>query len=364
MKFKLLIYLLLAANLCMANMASPLQEGTKAASPFSSKDINILSETIFIKIDKDFRTARFIVEYTIESKSAGKQMPLLFFAQDFRDSFFVWVDGQKVPIQNIPEEFYYNANPSFTKKYNLYDTGSKEHDEYQVSISWQGNDSQLYNINELKYFETDISKGIHKVRVEYTANAWTDNSDWIKEYYFRYSLTPAKFWKSFGSLDVVVEQDGEIKKFTTNIGQPAEKEINAKNTWHFNKLPAESLAFTYKPKPNQLAAIGIALEPFGLAVLAGFILFALHIYLVIRYRRNNPAKKNWVVIAGSFIVPFFALLFYIFSFAFIDSLIGEDAGRHHGYAFLIMLFYPVYLLGYWVIMWMIDKIFKRSLLSK
>jgi hypothetical protein len=100
----------------------------------------------------------------------------------------------------------------------------------EVTIYWDKNDAFIYKAHDLKYFDTDISKGVHKVSVEYVDNVWSDNSDWIKKYSFRYSLTPAKFWKSFGNLNITVEQDGTIKELSTNIGRPIEKTYKDKNS--------------------------------------------------------------------------------------------------------------------------------------
>ena len=80
-----------------ANMASPVSGGSFYASAFSSKDIDILSEYIHIAIDKNFKSAKYIVEYTIQSDVSGNQIPLLFYAQDFEDSFFVWLDAASNP---------------------------------------------------------------------------------------------------------------------------------------------------------------------------------------------------------------------------------------------------------------------------
>jgi hypothetical protein len=233
-------------------MSSPVWEGTMTSSAFTSKDIDILSEFIHIKIDKDYKTAKFIVEYTIQSDIAGSQIPLLFYAQDYKDSFFVWVDNQRVAIQDIPEKYTHFSNSPFSGFSGIKDYDNLDKERDQVTIYWYKNSGFVYKLKDLKYFETDIAKGIHKVRVEYTANAWRDISGWTKEYSFRYSLTPAKFWKSFGKLNITVEQEGPVRQLSTNIGQPIEKTFKANNSWAFTKLPDEYLEFSYTAKANNL----------------------------------------------------------------------------------------------------------------
>lgn len=332
------------------------------SSAFSSKDINILSETIQIKIDKDFKSARFIVEYVIQSDFTGRQIPLLFYAQDYKDSFSVWVDNQRVDIQNIPDQYTSVDNSPFSNFSGAFEKNIQPEGKDEVSIYWEKNSAFVYKLNDLKYFETNIVRGRHTIRVEYTANVWTDHSGWIKKYSFRYSLTPAKFWKSFGTLKIVVEQDSSTRQLSTNIGQPIEKTFQAMNSWTFSKLPGEYLEISYTPKANNLANTLITIQPFGLSLITGIILLSLHLILVIRYRKKNINKKHSpVVITGSLIIPFVILFSYVYSYTIIDNAIGPDAGRHHGYVFLVMAFYPVILPIYWTIVWLIDRQQKRKM---
>lgn len=364
-KTGLKFFLLLFGQFAQANMSSPIWEGTMTSSAFTSKDIDILSEFIHIKIDKDYKTAKFIVEYTIQSDFTGRQIPLLFFAQDYKDSFFVWVDNQKVAIQDIPEKYTRIDNSPFSMFSGSFEKNNHSNEADEVSIYWQKNSGFVYKFNDLKYFEADLLKGVHKVRVEYVANVWTDISGWIKEYSFRYSLTPAKFWKSFGTLNINVEQDGTVRQLSTNIGQPVEKTYQTKNSWTFTKLPDEYLEFSYSPKANNLAKTLITIQPFGLSIIAGVILFTLHLFCSFWYRRQFVNKKySPVVILGSLIIPFLILLSYMYSYDIIDNVIGEEAGRHHGYVFLVIIFYPILLPIYWTIVWLLDRRQKGKLINE
>jgi len=365
LKTGLIIFLLLFGKLAKANMSSPIWEGTMTSSAFTSKDINILSEFIHIKIDKDFKTASFIVEYTIQNDLIGRQIPLLFYAKDYKDSFLIWVDNQKVTIQDIPEKYTSVGSSPFSMFSGSFEKSNHSNGADEVSIYWQKNSGFVYKLNDLKYFETDIAKGVHKIRVEYVANVWTDISGWIKEYSFRYSLTPAKFWKSFGTLHISVEQDGAVRHLSTNIGQPVEKSYKAKNSWTFTKLPDEYLEFSYSPKANNLTKALITVQPFGLSIITGVILFALHLFFSFRYRRQFVNKKHSpVVILGSLIIPFLILLGYMYSYDIIDNVIGEEAGRYHGYLFLVIIFYPILLPIYWTIVWLLDRRQKRKLINE
>jgi hypothetical protein len=355
--FRIQILLFFVGHYCQANMSSPILEGTRVSSAISSKDINILSETIYIKTDRNFQTAKFTIEYIVRADIAGKQIPLLFHAQDFRDSFLVWVDNIKVDIQQVP---YFQIEDSpfsgFRESLEKSSNGDK------VTIYWQENIGDSYYIHDLKYFETDLEKGIHKIKIEYVANSWLDISTWVKEYSFRYSLSPAKFWKSFGSLKIVVKQEGEAKQITSNLGLPDGKNVQAISVWTFSKIPDKYFTITYVPETTILAKILILIGPVGLSSIVGVFLCWLHLRWMRSYRRKKVTSNySSVVIVGSIVIPFLFLVSFICSYDLIDFVIGENAGRHHGYIFVMIIFYPVLLLFYWIVMWLLDRQQKRRL---
>lgn len=359
LKTGLTFLFLILGQLALANMASPIRRGTMTSSAISSKDINIVSEKVFVKVDPGFKTAKFTVEYNIQSDISGMQIPLLFVARDFRDSFSVWIDDKEVRLQNVPVNHYEDS------PFNGF-ANSLERDNYEdeITIYWESKSGNVYKLSDLKYFEADIEKGAHVVRVEYTANAWTNSSGWVKKYSFRYSLTPAKFWKSFGNLEIAVVQDGQIGHVETNLGLPDEKEIKSTNTWTFNKLPDEYFEISYTPEISGYARALIDIEPFGFAVITLVFLSIIHLFLTLAYRRKNINRKySIVVILGSVLIPFLSMLSFVFSFDLIDNAIGENAGRHHGYATLSIIFYPVILAVYWFLFWLADKLYKKKLIK-
>ena len=122
---------------------------------------------------------------------------------------------------------------------------------------------------------------------------------------------------------------------------------------------------TYKPEPNPYAKILLTFGPEGLAAVYGIFLFLLHLKFITCYRKSNRQKRfSWVVILGSILVPFFILLFFIYSYSIIDFVIGKDASQRHGYIALIIIFYPIILPFYWVLMWLIDKRIKYKMLHQ
>jgi hypothetical protein len=67
-----------------ANMASPVRRGTSASAAFGSRNIDILKEVLAINLNADFKTASFTVDYFINTDTAGKQIPLLFYAENYK----------------------------------------------------------------------------------------------------------------------------------------------------------------------------------------------------------------------------------------------------------------------------------------
>ena len=353
--FRIFIFIFLFGQIAKANMASPIWSGTMSGSAISSKDINILSEKIVVKIDESFRTAKFVVEYNIHSDFSGEQIPLLFFAKGYEGRFSVWMDDEIVDVYDITDKFVEDSGLAGFSE--LLEKG-----EHDITIYWTKGAGSFYNISEIKYFATDIERGNHKIRVEYIAGVWANVSGWIKEFSFRYSLSPAKYWKSFGSLEIIVEQEGAVKPILTNLGEPNEKEIKSKNTWFFNELPDEYIEISYIPTPNKLAKILISITPLGISIIVTILLCMIHFFATLRYRQKNRTKNySLVVVIGSVFIPFLSLLSFVCSFNLIDYVIGEDAGRYHGYVFLIFIYYPVIMIIYWVIFWLIDRRYKKKL---
>lgn len=346
-------------------MASPVREGTLTSSAFSSRDIDILKEKIDLTIDKDFKTGFFKIEYIIRSDSGGIQIPLLFYAADYKDGFSVSVDGKETELLNIPAE-YLSSSGSGINKFSRFSDSFTESGVKTgtVTIFWEEGSGNVYELSDLKYFETGLTKGEHVIKVEYTADAWLNLKDWIKEYSFRYSLSPAKHWRSFDSLIVNVNSKAFYSNISTNLGEPAAGNLNSSAEWVFTKIPAEFLIVNYSPHISGFATALINLGPTNLTAIFSFVIILIHILFIMIFRKNNPSKKfSWIVMIGSFIIPLLILLFYIYSFYIIDSAIGPEAGKHHGYTFLVIIVYPLIVPVYWFLMWITDRIIKKRSLK-
>lgn len=347
----ILTILLLNAQICFANMASPITKGTSSGSAFSSRDIDILSETIHIKVSPDFKTASFKVDYRIQCKADGRQIPLLFLAQQYSGDFKVRVDGQHVNVQDVPAKYDFSQGSPFFQFSQAFPDRISHGEAATTTIHWDEQSGSLYQLRDLKYFETSLRKGVHQIQVEYIASTWVDRSAWVKVYSLPYALMPAKYWNSFGTLTIALDASGFSKVLQSNLGKPQRGRMDAIAYWSFDKLPLDYLQISYTPEiSNALAKILIQLTPDCLSLFLGLLLMILHLFWLIRRKRVNPGQRmNRHLLLGSIIVPFLGILCYLYSFELIDQLIGPEASRFHGYTFLVWVIYPVLVLGYWLI---------------
>jgi hypothetical protein len=348
----------LVAFAARANMASPLDEGTLGASPFISKHVDILRENIRIVPDKQFETARFFVEYQLRVDKSGTQIPLLFYAPEYKDGFIVLLDGKPVKLQKV-SDVYPNLETTqlsdFRKLFEMPEGDDLLHMSDSPTTGFS------FEVTELKFFEIDLSEGEHTIKIEYTANAWVYHGSWVKEYSFRYALSPAKFWKSFGTLTVELEIPPSPVAVTTNLGEPAAGNLASLITWSFDSLPVEVMMFTYEPEIPAIARALIAFSPENMAIVLFLLLAALHAWLVYRFRKQHTDRRfSWLVPLGSLVVPFVPLFCYMYFFDLIDAVIGPDSGRTHGYTFLVLVLYPFAMPVYWLVMWWFDRRIKLA----
>jgi hypothetical protein len=361
--FYLLSVLFLVAAHAHGNMASPILEGSHTATVLSSKDIRILGEQVRISLDNDMHTAAYDIFYTIHSPGTGLQIPLLFYARDYKGAFTILLDGHQVRVLDMPKEHFAITNSPFAV-FNAY----LNHEDTArgaaiVAIKWEEYNSEKIPFKDLQYFEADLTEGRHEIRISYTAVAWTDLSQWVSTNSFRYALSPARYWKSFGGLDVEVHNAAGLTGLQTNLGQPLQGRLSTTAHWHFDSLPADYISIRYQPVLPRSAAFFISLSPQGMMLIFGGLMLFVHIPAIKVYRKKSRSRFSPVVILGSLLVPFCCCLMYIYSHDFIDFLIGPAASKRHGYTFLIFVFYPVVLPFYWVIMWLIDRRIKRNGIS-
>lgn len=357
---KIYIFLLLQIPVWLyANMVSPvLQDGILGANPFISNEVDILEEYIHITIDSDFQSATFEIEYHVQAHSSGNQIPMLFYAADYRDDFQIWIDGEEISLLQLPAEYRELENKQLSALAYLFD----DEDTVSISLSEEIISMQLfYSEQDLKYFESDFPAGTHTIRVKYQAEPEIFSGSWMKEYRIRYALGPAKYWNSFGKLHLSIDASSVNKKLQINLKEPDQGDLQQKSSWTFSTLPTDMLEISYLPSPGPVASFLILLSPLGVMLIVSLILTRLHVHFIKSHRKKSPHKKfSWVMILGSCLVPFLFLLAYPLSYHLIKLVIGEEASLDSPYSYFILGLYPAFFPIYWFLMWRIDKVFARK----
>ena len=161
------LFFLICSNPGLANMASPYTDGDWAAAPFSSRDIDILLEKISVQFSPERQKTFYDITYNIRCDASGQQIPLLFYAPGYEKDFLIWVDGQPVKTLDIPVKYARYSDEVLPAFENSISTSL-------ITVCWDKNVQEDIEEKDLIYFETNLNKGNHTIRVTYTANTWTD----------------------------------------------------------------------------------------------------------------------------------------------------------------------------------------------
>lgn len=354
------LFFLIITKFGISNMSSPYNDGTCSSTLITSRNINIANEEICIKLNGDIETADFKINYLIKTDVDGRQIPLLFYAKDYLNNFKIWLDGNPIDLVEIP--FGYRK---ITNNWLGDFSGSFNKDSSNVKIYWDDENYSSCKLSELKYFETNLSAGTHTISVEYTSKAWQDNSSWVRKYSFKYSLSPARFWKSFGNLQVLLDASEIPYLITTNLGMPTYGKFKKIASWHFNHIPADYININITPKANLVSRILIFLKPIGMTLILSVLILCFHLKLIIRnIKSGNNEKFSFISnLLFHFLIPLIILIFYILSFGIIDLTLGKIAGNHHGYTFLVIFLYPILLFAYAIIIKLFEIFIKNKLIN-
>jgi hypothetical protein len=334
-----------------ANMASPVQRGTATGLPFVSKYVNILHENLKITPSADFKTCRFEVVYDIFADTSGVSIPMLFVAENYMGEMQIWVDGLALATQRLPDAMYIQkASPLSSFSFG-------DH----VEIEWEKGERRIYDLEDLHYFELDLAKGSHQIRVVYDAEVWRDRHDVVAKEYFPYALSPASNWKSFGQLDIVMDARKSPYPLTTNLGPPTSGDLANIAKWTFTTLPnVPTLVITAQPEISSTAQFFVDFGMDGFMWSSFALLGLIHLGMIWIWRKKNVSRKfSWVWLLGSFAVPFIAMVIYVMSEGWIDDIVGPAASRFGSYSFLIFIFYPVGLVGYGLVAFLFDLVLRK-----
>ncbi|MDB5256632.1 MAG: hypothetical protein JWM14_1327 [Chitinophagaceae bacterium] len=345
-----LILLLFYSCNGLANMADPVRPGTMGKVPFTSEHISIDKENITIIPYGNFSSAQFIVEYYINADEESAAVPLVFYASDFEKDFKVWVDEKLINTQPIPNFLHSSLNKNYRHL-----AAHFSHPDIEATFINDHSSDQLTTVeSDLKYFEIPISIGKHIIRVAYTANYWVDNSFRIREFSFRYALSPAYQWKSYGDLKITLDArnlNEEYQHIYTNLKTPDEGSVNAVAKWHYKEIPVDVMMIQCKEYHPWFIRALVYLNPlFFMLILSGGLIFWHVIKIALNRKTNTKNTISKIALYGSIALPLIVLLTVIFY----NELLASLTHSNDGYFFLILFAYPFLMPCYLFIIWLYD----------
>lgn len=363
MRIKLFFIFILNSIWLHANMASPVNEGTFGTRPFISQYVHILKENLHISLHENFEYADFVIEYNIHAEKSGTQIPLLFYASSYYGNFKVSIDGKEVALAK-QEDFWNAYGPEKEKLTNfhyLYNSDRKAVLEIENQFNY-GRSDRIY-LNDFLYFETDISEGNHTIKVTYTATNWRYKHNRLNEDSFRYALAPAKYWKSFGKLNITIDASNVNDEIAINLGTPTTGNNNGISFYEFNQLPVDVIEITRIPTLSGFANVLLQIESFWLAVIFISCIVLFHIWQMFRFRKKYPRRKfSTPAFIGAATIPLLFIILLILTTFWIDAAIGEPyaSGRESYSAFFSFLYLPKYILYYVLFSIILDFLFKKT----
>lgn len=341
----------------LANMASPITEGGYNYNLFGSKQLHLLSEYLKIELDSGYNAARFQVIYKVRSPKKASGIPMLFYAPEYQDEFAIRINGNPINLLRLPKEIDANTRANYHYLYDGKDSGLVEFDE----ISRFG--KQQIRLSELKYFEIPLDSGENIIHISYRGHAWIDRgSAWVKEYFIFYALGPAKYWKSYGGLKVEIDNSANKSPYDFNLGQPDSGTLDGQAIFHYDGLPNRDLIISYKAEIPPTAELLINIHPLWLGRISALLIGIPLLILLIKKRRRKPAMRfNSYILLNALLTPLIGISVYVYSFTFIDDLIGPQAASYHGYTFQAYGLYPIYLIGLALFFFLVDLFVRKRI---
>lgn len=342
------VLLLLAAPPLRANMQQPWIDGSSYSGMFIAEHADILHEDLFIDIEPGFEHAVFRIRYEIECSEDGHAIPFAFLAltgnnhwdEEFDDGFTVELNGKLLSTNVPPDSTEITLRDAFDKQIDsIFSEGATSLEIWQLLRPED---------RELKFFSANLNRGKHVIEARYRAAAHIDLSEYVREYRFHYALGPARHWKSFGSLNLVVNAGPDAATLTSNLPDSLFKREGQVLSAQFDGIPLDVIELRFTPEVAGFTSFVLWLSPFGTALIFIAPFFWLHIHMMHRWFGLKTGRWKYYVafILGGLVVPFLFLAFLLLSDELTDYLIGAHAGGLHGTIYPIMFLWPFVFLIY------------------
>ena len=343
------IFLLFSCNILWGNMAQPYTVGDITSSLYAIKNCSVEKEWINIKLIKDLQSenenfyyANYKIIYHINS-TEDKMIPLVFLGLHLMSANEIIVNGKPAHKREINPE----SEPFLKKNLNNY------------SLQFSNQNDIKANPSDLIYFEASLKKGINVIEVNYNASISLNNFGFLRNYHLEYSLEPSRYWKSFGEINVKLEIANNLEIANSNLGK-YQKEGNF-YSWKINNK-FNNLKIEIKRETNFFQNLVLFISPLGFAFISTIICFIIHLKIIKKRRLKFPTKYNWTVPLGLILSCAIFYSVFVFSFGFIDCVLKQKSSKH-GYSFLFIFTFPLYLLIYGIVVGIIDFNRKKKIIQ-
>ncbi len=354
----------LQCYVCWANMASPILIGSTMGEPFVAQNVEILQEDIYIYLDSNFQKASYHIRYELKALSKRNDAPMLFYAPEINTKFSVLLDGKPVPVKTFNE--YSSDIVAVEQYFEPYFIKNNEKANIEIPLGLDNSEKTSISMSELKYFLLNFDKPTHVIDVYYDAKPYIDKRGWMKKYIFRYSLSPARYWKAFGDLNIHLDATQFRDTISTNIrAESFSGDLQEKASWHTHHLPKdEMILISYSPSMSALAKWMIRISPFGFSLVLAVIMVIIHLFSIRRYRKGQNKSFLWTKILGIILIPVLAYISLCFFYDLIDKAIGIHAVKSHGYGLVfVIILVPIAIVGYGIIIFLWDYFMQKKFLQ-
>ncbi|MGF1460640.1 MAG: hypothetical protein ACFBSG_16645 [Leptolyngbyaceae cyanobacterium] len=270
----LLILLSHFSPVAIANMADPFQVGDLFTEPWASvANFDIRHEDLRLDL-RQLETSRFVqveATYFVHNPGVAVTVPLLFAAPGLADGS-VTIDDQ--PAMAVTP----TAAPAIPEEWGM----------PQFRQSLQG-----------FQFDVPLTSGEHTITVAYRGVPDSDDAGVYRQYTLEYWLSPARQWRSFGTLTVDVFAP---KSWSTTLVPPIT--AVAQQHWQttFDQLPSEQITVTTRPVLSPMVSSTRLLLRLGSIAISLYIVMLLYRKLG-RLSRQHNWSSPWLVLTFVIGVP-------------------------------------------------------------
>lgn len=332
---KLLILFLFVIQYAAGNMAKPYVDGTTHSMIFGHNNHTVQNENIDISLiyNDDIYTAHYKITYSIWCDTPEK-IPLLFIGKNLKNQPVIFCNGRKQALLQ--------PNPELLKHLP---------DDNETIIGKRIDN----DVTELVYFKPDLQAGVNTITVEYNASIIYNVYGLERNYTLEYALYPSRYWKKFGNININFNTPSNIKINSSNY-----KHTTTSKGFNFkiNTITEDNLIVEFTTKKGLFATILLTLQPIGIASIFTVLVFIMHL-LYIKKRSNKPVKRKILkLILESVLISILVFAVFIFSFDFIQFVVGDQVKL--GYYFLFIVFLPVFLIIYIILIISANKYFTQQ----